>query len=327
VRRDWAAMYRVWRIVHMSRQDGDSGSKDAQDMMDQTDFIERHLSNALGNHDREEELIQGASSRTYSNIAAPTQSEPTARQVSTDKTAKCILLTDNKANEIDQEGAEGEGACKPENRCKECEEHMKTRTRGFMLLPRTSEFVTSEFKEQHPQKFDTKVDFWLLDKVLVVNSKEKVNLTTEDNLRDVTNPTTPRTTRNESEDVSLDVAESEESSHDAALDDAKLVQLNVIRASLLLPLTHVEAIPVPNEPDDQDALRVLKVEGKRRVGKAALDRVYYFASYDKDDHDGLLKILQKNAAVVPPEPAPAEDITTVVGMGVSPDPASRNAQL
>merc|ERR1712166_426662 len=31
VRRDWAAMYRVWRIVHMSRQDGDSGSKDAQD--------------------------------------------------------------------------------------------------------------------------------------------------------------------------------------------------------------------------------------------------------------------------------------------------------
>ena len=115
-----------------------------------------------------------------------------------------------------------------------------------------------------------------------------MNLTTEDNLRDVNKPTTPRTTRNESEDVSLDVAESDSSSHDAAPDDAKLVQLNVIQASLLLPLTHVEEIPVPNEaPDDKYALRVLKVEGKRRVGKAALNRVYYFASHDKDDHDSL----------------------------------------
>merc|ERR1719424_2645624 len=70
VRRDWAAMYRVWRIIHMSRQDGDSGSKDAQDMMVETGLIEHHLSNALGNHDREEELIQGASSTTYRNIAA-----------------------------------------------------------------------------------------------------------------------------------------------------------------------------------------------------------------------------------------------------------------
>jgi hypothetical protein len=285
----------------MSRQDGDSGSKDAQDMMDQTEFIERHLSNALGNHDREEELIQGASSRTYCNIDAEG-----ARQVSTDKTAKCILLTD-KANEIDQEG---EGA-------KTVKKHIKSRTRGFMLLPGTSEFVTSEFKEQHPQKPDKKVDFWLLDKVLVVNSKENVNLTTEDNLRDVNKPTTPRTTRNESEHVSLDVAGSEESSHDAARDDAKLVQLNVIQASLLLPLTHVEEIPVPNEnPDDIDALRVLKVEGKRRVGKAALNRVYYFASHDKDDHDDLLKILklqssqidrEKAESVGVPEPASAEE--------------------
>lgn len=152
--------------------------------------------------------------------------------------------------------------------------------------------------------------------------QENVNLTTEDNLRDVNNPTSPRTgtiKSDESEDVSLDVIDSEEVSHDAASDDAKLVQLNVIRASLLLPLTHVEEIPVPNTVStDEYALRVLKVEGKRRVGTAALDRVYYFASYDKDDHDGLLKILklqiddtrkQRAESVgVPPETAPSEQL-------------------
>ena len=146
-----------------------------------------------------------------------------------------------------------------------------------------------------------------------------MNLTTEDNLRDVTNPTTPRTTRNESEDVSLDVAESDSSSHDAAPDDAKLVQLNVIQASLLLPLTHVEEIPVPKEADDQDALRVLKVEGKRRVGKAALNRVYYFASHDKDDHDDLLKILKLQSSQIDREKAES--------VGVSPEPASSEEQL
>jgi hypothetical protein len=133
VRRDWAAMYRVWRIVHMSRQDGDSGSKDAQDMMDETQAIESYLSNALGNHDREEELIQRASARTYSNIIDVAG----VRLVSTD------VLT-NKANVLDQEG---EGARIPEN--------MEPRTRGFILLPRTSEFVTSGFKEERPQKVHT----------------------------------------------------------------------------------------------------------------------------------------------------------------------------
>jgi len=188
-------------------------------------------------------------------------------------------------------------------------------------LPGTSEFVTSKFKEQRPQKVESKVDFWLLDTVLVVNSKEKVNLTTEHNLRDVNKPTTPRTTRNESEErLSIDVADSEESSHDAAPDDAKLVQLNVIQASLLLPLTHVEEIPVPNEdPDDKYALRVLKVEGKRRVGKAALERVYYFASYDKDDHYDLLKILKLQSSQIDREKAES--------VGVSPEPASAEEQL
>ena len=133
VRRDWAAMYRVWRIVHMSRQDGDSGSKDAKEMMEETQVIESYLSNALGNHDREEELIQRASARTYSNIIDVAG----VRLVSTD------VLT-NKANELDQKG---EGACKPEN--------MEPRTRGFILLPRTSEFVTSGFKEERPQKVHT----------------------------------------------------------------------------------------------------------------------------------------------------------------------------
>ena len=147
-----------------------------------------------------------------------------------------------------------------------------------------------------------------------------MNLTTEDNLRDVNKPTTPRTTRNESEDVSLDVAESDSSSHDAAPDDAKLVQLNVIQASLLLPLTHVEEIPVPNEaPDDKYALRVLKVEGKRRVGKAALNRVYYFASHDKDDHDDLLKILKLQSSQIDREKAES--------VGVLPEPASGEEQL
>ena len=150
--------------------------------------------------------------------------------------------------------------------------------------------------------------------------QENVNLTTEDNLRHANNPTSPRTGTTESEDVSLEVIDSEEVSHDAASDDAKLVQLNVLRASLLLPLTHVEEIPVPNsDPDDEYALRVLKVEGKRRVGKAALDRVYYFASYDKDDHDGLLKILKLQSSQIDHEKAEP--------VGVSPEPTSAEEQM
>jgi len=64
---------------------------------------------------------------------------------------------------------------------------------------------------------------------------------------------------------------------------------------------------------------VLKVEGKRRVGKAALNRVYYFASHDKDDHDDLLKILKLQSSQIDREKAES--------VGVSPEPASAEEQL
>jgi len=126
-----------------------------------------------------------------------------------------------------------------------------------------------------------------------------VNLTSDKNTRNTDN-----LAGDEAEEISLDVSDSTED--ESLSKDSKLVELNVIRASLMLPLEHVQEMPVPNEDAQaSDALRVLKVSGKRRVGNFTRDRVYYFASHDKEDHDNLLDILKKHRRKIDLEPEAA----------------------
>ena len=85
VRRDFAALYRMYRTILMSRQDADVNSGVEAKRENHKQIIVRYLEGVIGNHHMEERRLARATDLLYWNFLPKDATDPSQRNVSTDE--------------------------------------------------------------------------------------------------------------------------------------------------------------------------------------------------------------------------------------------------
>jgi len=311
IRRDYAALYRTWRIVKMSIIDGNSAMNKQGKNQKKMAGIQRHLDGVLGCDKLEEQTVGKATDVIYHNC----NDEMNTQERSIVVGGRESSVTRNMRESLmkSQEHRKSTGDLNAS--MIEAEFEGDSDKRAVRLFDRNSAFICDLLGHPCPQRQDderdqelphktatddgglqieintllgaspfnidkvsSKVDFYILDNILVAANKKYVDFSQNENAvadydasQDVI--VTPRTLLN---------GKNEE--HDEVV--ASVLPLHVITASLTLPLSCA-----PEEFLAPNGQKVIRLVGRRFVEGELKKRDYYFGIENVSDHDELLKVL------------------------------------